>query len=180
MTLNEKKPAMYIFTGLSFAGKSVLAKAIQKVTGFDIVDPDAISHEMGLGLHGEFLSTAQWDGIHSEAERRARNKLKEGKSVLYDTTSYTKGQRDRLRHVAEESDATAKVLYTKISREEAYQRWQTNNLTKERFIVHIDDFNSVADNFEPPSENENAIIYTTGENISDWIRNNILRPGEET
>ena len=83
---------MYILSGMSFAGKSVLAREIGKQKGIPVVDPDEVSHEMGLGLHGEFIPEKQWRLIHTEAEERARKLLQTGNSIVYDTTALTKKQ----------------------------------------------------------------------------------------
>lgn len=94
------KHTLYILTGMSFAGKSVLAKAISERKGIAVIDPDTVRIEMGIGLGGEFLPAEQWATIHAEAEDRARSILKEGRSLIYDTTAFNKNQRDRLRDLA--------------------------------------------------------------------------------
>ena len=58
-------PCLYLFTGVSFAGKSVLARALAAHVGVPRVDPDEVSHRLGLGLGGEFLDDAQWAQIHA-------------------------------------------------------------------------------------------------------------------
>lgn len=162
-------PVLYILTGLFFAGKSVLAQAIRDARGIDVVDPDAVGRERGLGLHGEFLADAQWSVIHAEAERRAAEALGQGRDVVYDTTSFTRQQRDALRALAHDRGAASVVIYVSISREQAWRRWALNNRTRERFLVHPDDFAMVADHFEPPSSAETPLVYTVGEDMRDWI-----------
>ena len=61
-------PRLYLFTGISFAGKSVLARQVAARLGMPRVDPDEVSHRLGLGLAGEFLSDVQWGQIHTKAE----------------------------------------------------------------------------------------------------------------
>ena len=131
---------MLILTGISFAGKSLLAREISQARGWKIIDPDAVAHERGLGLQGEFLSDAQWASVHQEAEQRARNLLRAGESVIYDTTSFVKAERDALRQLALDCGAQPILIYVQISRAEAFRRWETNNQTRERFLVHSDDF----------------------------------------
>ncbi len=92
--LIEPPLVTFILTGISFAGKSVLARTMSDVTGLAVVDPDRVGHEMGLGLSGELLSDSQWATIHRESERRARLLLREGQSLIYDTTSFTRAQRE--------------------------------------------------------------------------------------
>jgi predicted kinase len=166
---SEDRPLMLLLTGISFAGKSILARALNQSLEMPIVDPDAVGHEMGLGLSGEFLSDEQWRIIHTEAERRAGELLRSGQSIVYDTTSFTADQRAELVNVANSSGADALIVFVDTPRELAYARWQQNNTSKARFLVHEDDFNSVADAFERPNANENFISYTSDHDPTEWI-----------
>ncbi len=167
------RPILYILTGLSFAGKSVLARDIRSERGLDVIDPDAVGHDMGLGLHGEFLSDAQWSTIHAEAERCAATLLEQGRDVVYDTTSFTRPQRDALRALAYNHGATPIVIHVSIPRDHAWFRWKENNETHERFLVHPDDFAMVADHFEPPGSDESPLVYQAGEDRRAWINRHI-------
>lgn len=163
---------LYIPPGMSFAGKSILAKAISEHKGVAVIDPDAVRIEMSLGLNGEFLPAEQWATIHAEAEARAKTILKEGRSLVYDTTAFNKDQRAELRDVACQCGALPVVIAVKIDREEAYRRWVRNNQTLERFPVHINDFNMCADAFEYP-HGEPHLTYEAGQDLDAWITHNI-------
>jgi predicted kinase len=163
---------LYILTGMSFAGKSVLAKAIAERKGIDVIDPDMVRVEIGLGLGGEFLSAEVWGTIHAEAEARARAILKAGHGLVYDTTAFDKGQRDELRDLARQSGAEPVVIAVKIDRDEACRRWKRNNETLERFTVHIDDFNMCAEAFKYP-HGEPHLVYEAGQDLKKWITDNI-------
>lgn len=163
------QPVMVVLTGISFAGKSVLARAIGDTLGLAVIDPDSVGHEMGLGLDGEFLSDEQWARIHREAERRATHLLRDGNSLVYDTTAFTVEQRHHLRTLARESGAHAIVVFIDTPREEAYRRWERNANTRERFLVHEDDFAMVADRFELPGLDEPALRYTPADEPDEWI-----------
>lgn len=164
---------MYILSGMSFAGKSVLARQISRAKHMEIVDPDEVAHEKGLGLHGEFLSDAIWREIHHEAEDRAKRVLRSGKSLVYDTTAFNKEQRDHLREIAQACGATPIVIIVSISKEEAFKRWHENNRTKQRALVHLEDFQMCADTFTFPQKDEDFLVYHTGEEISLWIEKNL-------
>ena len=164
---------MYILSGMSFAGKSVLAREISNVKHVEIVDPDEVAHEKGLGLHGEFLSDAVWRDIHHEAESRAKRLLGAGKSLVYDTTAFNKEQRDHLGKIARACGAMPVVIIVSITREEAFKRWQENNISKQRTPVHIEDFQMCADAFTFPDEDEEYFVYHAEEDMSAWIENNL-------
>ncbi|CAN5698334.1 hypothetical protein BH09CHL1_BH09CHL1_34100 [soil metagenome] len=166
---SRERPLMLLLTGISFAGKSILARALSQSMDIPIVDPDTVGHEMGLGLSGEFLSDEQWQIIHAEAERRASELLRSGRSIVYDTTSFTANQRAELVEVADASGADALIVFVDTPRELAYARWRENNTSKARFLVHEDDFNSVSDAFERPTNRENFITYTSDQDPGEWI-----------
>ncbi|MFN8513687.1 MAG: AAA family ATPase [Thermomicrobiales bacterium] len=162
-------PTMYLLTGLSFAGKSVLAREIARAKGATIVDPDEVAREQGLGLRGEFVSDEQWAVVHAEAERRARALLRDNQCVVYDTTGYNKGQRDRLRCLATGVGARVITIYVHIAKDLAVARWERNNQTGERFRVHADDFMMVLNEYQPPGADEAFVTYASGETIDSWI-----------
>ena len=164
---------MYILTGISFSGKSTLAQAISVARNMPVIDPDNVAHERGGGLNGEVIADAQWALIHKEAERRAGRMLTAGGSLVYDTTAFTRQQRQELRDLAVQHNAKPVLIFVSISYTEARQRWDQNNQTQERFAVHEDDFNMVANNFEPPGRDEPHLVYEAGQDLAEWVNRNI-------
>ena len=138
-------PHLYIFTGISFAGKTVLAKQLAAFLDIPRVDPDEVSHGLGLGLAGEFLSDEQWSQIHERAEQQALEYLTAGRSVVYDTTAFMRSQHDALRALASQYGAVARVIFVDTPRDIAQARWLRNEQSQERTHVHPDDFAMVAD-----------------------------------
>ena len=163
------RPRMFILTGISFSGKSSLARAVSKALDVPVIDPDGIAHESGLGLNGEFLSDAQWAVFHGEAEARAARLLEAGNSLVYDTTAFNRRQRQGLRDLAGRHNAEAVLIWASTSREEARRRWARNNETRERFIVHAEDFDMVADHFEPPGDDEPHMTYDGTQDPAHWF-----------
>lgn len=161
-------PCLYLFTGISFAGKSVLARTLAAHLGAPRVDPDEVSHRLGLGLAGEFLSDAQWAQIHAMAEEEACAHLQAGRSVVYDTTAFTRRERDHLRAMAARCGATSRLIFVDTPRELAFQRWLVNEQSQERPRVHPEDFAMVADLFEPPGDDEGAPRFTPADEAADW------------
>ena len=169
-------PRLYLFTGISFAGKSVLARRLAALLGVPRVDPDEVSHRLGLGLAGEFLSDAQWANIHPMAEEEACTHLRAGTSVVYDTTAFTRRERDHLRAMAARCGAASRLIFVDTPRDFAFQRWLANERTQERARVHPDDFAMVADLFEPPDSDEDDLRFTPEDDAANWIRQNVI-PG---
>lgn len=169
---------LYLFTGISFSGKSVLARALAARLGAPRVDPDEVSHRLGLGLAGEFLSDAQWAEIHAIAEAEAGAHLRAGRSVVYDTTAFTRAQRDALRDLATNGGAATQVIVVDTPRDIAFQRWLANERTRERPRVHPDDFAMVADQFEPPTPDEAALRFTPADDPVTWRAAHVMEQEE--
>lgn len=50
------------------------------------------------------------------------------------------------------------------------KRWQKNRTTKLRSDVRDEDFAEVADNFQPPTEDEKVLIYDEREPMDIWVK----------
>jgi len=170
-----ERPEMFILTGISFSGKSCLARAISKTLGIPIIDPDGIAHESGSGLSGGFLSDAHWAVFHGEAEERVARLLEAGRSLVYDTTAFNQQQRQRLKDLAGRYNAAQVLIWVSTSREEARRRWERNNETRERFAVHVEDFDMVANHFEPPGDGEPHLEYDGTQDLAHWTLQFVVR-----
>jgi len=171
-----ERAKLFILTGISFSGKSSLARAISQALDIPIIDPDSIAHESGFGLGGEFLSDAQWAVFHGEAEERAARLLEAGRSLVYDTTAFNRRQRQGLRDLAGRHNAESVLLWVSTSRDEARRRWARNNETRERFAVHAEDFDMIANHFEPPDNDEPRLTYDGAQDPGQWVLQFIVRP----
>lgn len=138
--------------------------------GFVRVDLDQINGERGLGgLANDDISDADWKNTYDESYKRVDQALSEGKTVINDTANFTREQRDKLRAIAKKYNIPTKVIYLSIPESVAKKRWLDNRITKIRYDVRDEDFAEVADNFQPPREDENVLIYNQSEPIEKWI-----------
>jgi len=161
---------LYILCGLSFAGKTTLAKGLERRLGFARVDMDVINDAKGVGLHGEPISAEEWERTYAESYRQLDDLLKAGQSVLFDAVNFTKAQRDSLRSIATKRGAVSRVIYLDISESEARKRWQDNRITHQRYDVRDEDFAHVVMNFEPPTQDEQVIRYHPSQTLDEWIQ----------
>ncbi len=165
-----KVPELYILCGLPFAGKTTLAKAVERQLGFARVDMDAINTARGVGLHGKRISPEEWDRTYAESYRQLDEYLKAGQSVLFDAANFTKAQRDHLRTIATKQEASSQVIYLDIPESEARQRWKHNRVTYQRYDVRDEDFDHVATYFEPPAQEEQVLCYHPSQSLDEWIQ----------
>lgn len=161
---------LLILCGLPFAGKTTLARELARAHGFAHVALDAINEERGVWDPVRGLSPEQWAETYAESYRRLDRLLAEGRPVVYDATNFTRAPRDRPRAIAARHGAPANVLYVAVLEAEARRRWQHNRATGRRYDVRDEDFVTVADNFEPPVEDEAVIRYDGSLPLEEWAR----------
>ena len=146
------KPYLCILCGLPFSGKTTLAKELVKKYDWVRVDLDQINSERELG------------GLANVDKALAQEK-----TVINDTANFTREQRDKLRLIAKKYNIPSKVIYINIPEDEARRRWQENRISKIRYDVKDEDFAEVADNFQPPAEDENVVYYDQAIPLEVWI-----------
>ncbi len=78
--------------------------------GFEGVSDNDVTHE-------------QWKKIFDETDKRVVEYLKQGKSVLHETSWTKRWKRDRVRKLASDLGIESVVLYIKVSEEVARERW---------------------------------------------------------
>lgn len=159
---------VYILCGLPFSGKSTLARELARRFGLEHVEIDRINSERGVGFDGAPISQQEWTATYSESFRQLERCLANGRSAVYDATNFTRQQRDRVRRIAGRFHACAAVIHLDLP-DEARRRWQVNRLSGERYDVRDDDFAQVADNFEPPTDDEETIRYDGQTPLDEWL-----------
>ncbi len=167
-----KQLCLYILCGLPFAGKSSLARALAKAVSAAYVELDAINSERGLGLDGKRISAADWDETYRIAYQRIDGFLREARSVVYDSASFTRAQRDVVRAIAERYGTPSKVVCVEAPENTVRARLVQNRKTRLRYDVRDDDFAHVLDNFQPPEDDEHVVCYDQTVPIGEWIKRN--------
>ena len=163
------KPCLYILCGLSFAGKTTLAKEMVKLLSIKRVSIDDINTERGVWNDKTGLSSEEWTKTYEIAYQRVATFLSQGESVVDESANFTKEQRDRLRAIAEQYNTQAYVIFFNVPLAEIRRRWQENRQTAVRADVRDDDFAHVVEQFEPPTENENVLRYDGSTSPGEWI-----------
>jgi len=77
-----------------------------------------------------------------------------------------------VRAIAEKCGVPSQVIYVDVPENVARARLQQNRKTLLRYDVRDDDFALVADNFQPPTAEENVLRYDQTVSVREWIRRN--------
>lgn len=164
-------PNIFIMSGLPFSGKSTLSKQIAMSLGIPRISFDEtwVQVEQEHGSVPGSDDIERWKYINRMCEDNARKFLSEGTSVVYDNLGSNLGQRDKIRKLANEEGATSKVIYVDIDKEEVIRRREANLELKERAQVSDQNFDRALATFEPPEKGEDALVYTSTQDVNTWI-----------
>lgn len=164
---------LYILCGLPFSGKTLLAKKLANKLGFLRIDLDDIKFELlGETIKDELVSPAEWDRVYQEMYKRIEEALSLGKTVVHDTGNFTKHERALVRNIGDKLGVEVKTIYVDIPKEVVKQRWLNNKLTKDRFDISKKSFKEAVAEMEPPTVEENVIVYDGKTDIDEWIKQN--------
>lgn len=165
------KQVQYILVGLPFSGKTTLSKAMSEKLGIPRVNLDEVKFEMGFeGVSDNDMTHEQWDKIFVETDKRVVEHLKQGRSVLHETSWTKKWKRDRARKLATNLSIDSVVLFVKVPEELARERWLKNREEQKRFDLQEDVFNEAVKEFEIPTEDENLLVYNQTIPIDEWMK----------
>lgn len=168
-----KKPIHYLLVGYPFAGKTTLAKELEKRFGFVRLSVDDVKFELGFECVSEDdISDEDWKKIFKELDRRIAKALKENKTVLNEYAWVTKEWRNRARKLADDLGIETKVIIVDVDEDVVRDRWKKNRGTNGRFDLTENVFEEAIKTFEKPSDDENIVVYDGKPSIDDWIKKN--------
>lgn len=156
--------------GLAFSGKSTLARAIVEFTGAAYVGLDDINSERGVASGGEGLPVEEWERTHRLGVERVEGIMRERGAILFDDTSNLRFLRDRFRKVAKQHGYELVLVYVDTPLDEIRRRMQENARLKRRAPVLAHVFDEHVRTFEPPAEDEGAVVFTADQRVDQWLR----------
>lgn len=167
------KPILYIFCGIPFSGKTTLARKLVDKFGLIRIDLDEIKFDLfGKEISDEQIDKFGWDKIYQEMYRKIEQVLKTGETVICDTGNFTKYERRLVKKIADKVGIKFKTVFVDTPKETAKQRWTKNKLSKTRFGISEKSFEEAVAEMEPPTEEENVIVYGDKTDINKWIKRN--------
>lgn len=150
---------LYIMCGVAFSGKSTLARKIVEQTGSKLIAFDKLwvqkdkENPVPKGDKG-------WKFIRKIGQDEVAKALQNGNSVVYDDNNIRFEHREELRDVARRVGARTIVVYLNTPMEVIREREATNRITGERHEVEPENFQTVLEQLEAPTVNENVLEFT--------------------
>ena len=168
---------LFATCGLSFSGKTTLAREVARRTEAEYISLDDINAERGL-RGGEGIPVEEWERTTALAIERIGRLLDAGRDVVLDDTLCFRWLRERYAAVAERHGARFVLLYVSTPLPEIHRAMAENEATPRRAPIRPDVFEEHARSFEHPTEEERPRVYDRTVPVEEWIASQLL-PGEE-
>ncbi|GHO87644.1 AAA family ATPase [Dictyobacter formicarum] len=165
---------LFIICGISFAGKSTLGKKIAQQFGYAEVDvDDTKTHLYGPDIQDEALCRDDWIRIYAETDFLIEHYLQAGKTVIDASRSFQKEERLQARHITTRLGAEIVTIFVDTPEAIARQRLLENRKKPLRREVTDKDFEATLRAIEPPTIDENPLVFHYGDDVERWIAQNI-------
>ena len=159
---------LYLMCGLSFSGKTTLARKIVERLQCSYISLDDINAERGL-WGGDGIAVEEWERSHALARERLAIWMVSGKDVVVDDVNNLRWLRDRWRAAANSSFYSTVVIYLDIPCTKLAQRRRVNQVTAERKGITEAVWAEHVLGFEPPGEDEHVLRYGLAEDAASWV-----------
>jgi len=152
----NKRPILYIFCGLPGAGKSTIARELEKTTGAIRLNVDEWVAALGVDF---------WDDdFRHKLDRRLYSHglslLEHGQSIIYEDNTWTRIERDEHREIARKLGVSIELHYFDVPFVELWRRLQHRNEVGAHGTVPITKelLRKCSTKFEPVSNEERDLF----------------------
>ena len=146
---------LLVMCGLSFAGKSTLARQLRAALPADLISLDDINAERGLD-GGQGIPLEAWAETNRIAHTRAADALRGGRNVVVDDTGSPRFIREQWREVAAAAHGTFAIVWVQIDPARQRSRVNVNRSANRRLDVTDQVLEAHTAHFEEPVD-ENPI-----------------------
>ncbi len=161
-------PAVIALSGLPFAGKSTLVRALAAQLGATPIEVDQLV-EGREALPSGPIPDWLWLAAYCRAEALVRAELTAGRRVVYDGVNFRWVQREKLRRIAAEFGQRVVVVHVATQIAANLARQEANRIRPTRSAVDAETFAMVEGRFEPPRPGEWAVTYDGSESFASWF-----------
>jgi predicted kinase len=164
---------LFILCGLSFAGKTTIARAVAAATRSAVVSYDRLyaTAERPAGLTG----LDEWRFVVGLVHDGTRAHLEAGRSVVVDNLNEDRVDRDALRAIADEVGVRSLVIHVDAPLDLILERRRANDASGGRGTTSDEQFEFVRSRFEPPAPPERFVVYRAGDDLDAFVRGLIER-----
>jgi predicted kinase len=166
-------PRLFGICGLSFSGKTTLARAVAGAVGASYIGLDDINEERGL-RGGEGVPADEWEKTSLIAVERVGTLLDAGRDVVLDDTLCFRWLRARYATVADRYAAQWVLIYLSTPLPAIYDAMARNDAVHQRNPIRANVFEQHARSFEHPTAAERPLVYDRSVPMEEWIACHLL------
>lgn len=133
--------------------------------GLTRIEIDAVHLDRGLSE----VEEADWRIAVQRSYRELHRALGRGESVVWDSASLTRAERDRIRATGERLGVEVLLIYVATADDERQQRRLENLVSGERIDVPELHFEAARQAFEIPGADERPIRYSGEQPVAEWL-----------
>lgn len=193
--LTMAKPFILMMYGFPGVGKSAFAKQLAEELGVIHLQEDRVR----VDLFGENSSAGAYKGAKKVVNYMAQNFLKNGISVIYDSSTIRSSERKKVRELAHANKAESLLVWLQTDPETAFDKAAKRDRRKseEKYSAEYDEqtYREILSHMQNPELNENYIVvsgkhtfhsqrsavikklYDLGVIAPDDIGNHVVKPG---
>lgn len=150
-----RRTTLYILCGLSFAGKSTLAKRLSGPLDATVVECDSY---IEVVRPNRMSKLGEWRAIQNLARARVKDLLESGESVVYDDLMVMPENRAELALLADRFGAKCVTLYLNTPAQIVRQRQRQRSPTDEQQAVWDDHTRLLLTQLVPPPKEESVYV----------------------
>lgn len=121
------------------------------------------------------LSRIEWDHLYAETDRLILEYLTTGTPVIDASRNFTRTERNHLRTFIAAHGYDAVVVHVTTSEAVARHCWQVNRTNSSRRDVSDTDFEDAVRAMEPPTPDEQPILFHSHNEVEIWLETHIAR-----
>jgi predicted kinase len=165
---SRSSPLLIVLCGRPFAGKTTLAKALSDALRVPRVSIDDAIASVSPWDVAAGLDAHAWEAVFAAVAQRLLRHLRAGESVIYDARNHDRASRDGVGAMARGLGAKSLLVHVDVSAELALERYDRGRQAEGRLSPERDVVAAI-EGFEVPHPDEDAIVFTAGDQADAWI-----------
>lgn len=164
--MESRKPKLYLLCGLSFAGKSTLARRLAEPLNAVIVEADDY---IAVVRPNTLSKIDEWRAIQQLARGKARELLRAGRNVVFDDLMVDPRDRGEMEQLAQQCEAAFCTIFLNTSPEIVRRRQQEQLPTAEQQAVYDAHTELLLSQLVPPA-GEQAVYVQPGYDFNTVVQ----------
>jgi predicted kinase len=127
----------------------------------------------GRAISDAQLSKTDWAQIYARTDEQIARYLRAERNVVDASRNFRRDERRVARGIANASRADVVTIFVDTPEDVVRRRLSENRISPARHEVSDEEFEKLLAGMEPPTADENALVLRHGDDLSQWITENL-------